>query len=83
MPDSLPLRLITLVKLSHPAADVSIEPQPAVEESAVADDEMIIQIAPNRRGGTINVRLAYVGRSMPLPADDPWAGEASMDSNFP
>jgi hypothetical protein len=71
MPDSVPLTH-ELVKLSHSAAVVPIEPQQA-KESVVFDDEVIIQIAPNRRAGTINVRLAYAGRSVPLPADDPWA----------
>lgn len=28
---------------------------------------------PPRRSGTIKVRFKYVGRSKPIPIDDPWA----------
>jgi hypothetical protein len=33
----------------------------------------MIEVAPDRPGGTIRVKLAYNGRSIPIPADDPWA----------
>ncbi len=72
MPESLPLTHGS-IKLSHPAESESIEAQPAIDETAVLNDEVMIQIAPDRPRGTIRVRLAYAGPSMPLWADDPWA----------
>ena len=72
MPESLPLTREP-IKLSHPAENESIEAQPAVDETAVLNDEVMIEIAPDRPRGTIRVRLAYAGPIIPLWADDPWA----------
>ena len=72
MPESLPLTHES-IKPSHSVETEPIEPQPADEEPMVLNDEVMIQIAPDRPCGTIHVRLAYAGQSMPLPADDPRA----------
>ena len=61
------------IKLSHTAEGEPIEAPPAVEDTALLNDEVMIEIAPDRPCGTIRVRLAYAGPSMPLLADDPWA----------
>jgi hypothetical protein len=72
MPESLPLTHES-IKLSHSLEDEPIEPKPAIEEASVLNDEVMIQIAPDRPCGTIRVKLAFAGRSTPLLADDPWA----------
>jgi hypothetical protein len=59
--------------MSHAPEDEPIAPNPAVEETALLNDEVMIQIAPDRPRGTIRVKLAYAGPSVPLLADDPWA----------
>jgi hypothetical protein len=72
MPESLPLSDES-IKLSHTGLGEPVEPQPAIEQAAVFNDEVLIQIAPDRPRGTIRVRLAYTGPSKPFLADDPWA----------
>jgi hypothetical protein len=72
MPEPLPLTHDT-IKLSQPPECEPIELAPAVEEMRVLNDEVMIEIAPDRPSGTIRVRLAYAGRSTPILADDPWA----------
>jgi hypothetical protein len=72
MPEPLPMTLETM-KLSQPVEDAPIEVPPTAEEIGVLNDEVMIEIAPDRPCGTIRVRLAYAGPSTPLPADDPWA----------
>ena len=72
MPESLPLTHDT-IKLSHSAEEERVEPPPALEDTAPLNDEVMIEIAPDRPRGAIRVRLAYAGPSMPLLADDPWA----------
>ena len=72
MPESVPLTH-ELVKISHTPEGEPIEPQPAIEETAEFNDEVMIQIAADRPRGTIRVRLAYAGPSTPILADDPWA----------
>ena len=72
MPESLPLT-VDMVKVPHTAEVGPIDGRPAVDETGVLNDEVMIEIAPDRPSGTIRVRLAYAGRSAPLPADDPWA----------
>jgi hypothetical protein len=73
MPESSPLTHDT-IKLSHPAEGEPIEAGPAIENMTdMLNDEVMIEIAPERPCGTIRVRLAYAGPSVPLLADDPWA----------
>jgi hypothetical protein len=70
MPESLPLTDNT-IELRHTAEVEPIDVQSAVDEVGVLNDEVMIEIAPDRPSGTIQVRLKYAGRSAPLPADDP------------
>jgi hypothetical protein len=72
MPESLPLTHDT-IKLSHPPEGEPIEARLVIEDTAVLNDEVMIENAPDRPAGTIRVRLAYAGASTPLLADDPWA----------
>jgi len=43
------------------------------EEELLDWDAHIETPPPPRRSGTIKVRFKYVGRSKPIPIDDPWA----------
>ena len=72
MPESLRLTH-DAIKLSDPHEGEVIEVRPAIEDTAVLNDEVMIENAPNRPGGTIRVRLAFAGPSTPIPADDPWS----------
>jgi hypothetical protein len=72
MPESLPLTHDT-IKLPHTTEREPIEGRPATEDTAGLNDEVMVEIAPDRPCGTVRVRLAYAGPSTPLPADDPWA----------
>jgi hypothetical protein len=73
LPESLPLTHDT-IKLSHSAEGEPIEARPATEDTAaMLNDDVMIEIAPDRPCGTIRVRLVYAGPSMPLLADGPWA----------
>ena len=47
------------------------EPSPECPESDVLNDDVMIELAPERPSGTIRVKLVYEGRSTPLPAEDP------------
>ena len=54
----------------HPAP---VEMSPTVDEFDILNDDVLIEVAPDRPCGTIRVKLVYAGRSMPIPADEPWA----------
>jgi len=45
----------------------------AEEENILDWDAYIDTPPPPRRSGTIKVRFKYMGRSKPIPIDDPWA----------
>jgi hypothetical protein len=45
----------------------------ATAEEDRLDWDAHIAIAPNRRSGSIRVKLEYGGRGKPTPAEDPWA----------
>jgi hypothetical protein len=51
-----------------------IERAAPTEEGDVLNDDVMIEVAPDRPAGTLRVKLVYDGRSTPIPADDPWAG---------
>jgi hypothetical protein len=72
MPESVPSTHDT-IKLSQTTEGGRIEAPSAIEDTAVLNDEVMIEIAPDRACGTMWVRLAYAGPSMPLLADDLWA----------
>ncbi len=58
----------------HPVPAVApVEMSPAVDEFDIINDDVLIEVAPDRPSGTIRVKLVYAGRSLPIPADDPWA----------
>jgi hypothetical protein len=72
MAENLPLEHATL-DLSEPFLAAPVEPPQAAEEMAILNDDVMIDIAPDRPCGKIRVKLVYGGRSTPIPADDPWA----------
>ena len=51
----------------------TLAPPMAGETVDVINDEILIEAPPNRRSGTIRVKLHFAGRSTPIPAEDPWA----------
>ena len=65
VPDSMPQ--------AGPAAPHPERHQLSTPELDVLNDDVMIEVAPERPGGTIRVTLAYEGRSTPIPAEDPWA----------
>ncbi len=72
MPDTSPLAYHA-INLPNSSELASVEALPSAEESAILNDDVMIDVAPDRPSGTIRVKLAYSGRSTPIPADDPWA----------
>ena len=62
-----------VVDLLDPPTGEAVEASPAVEQTGVLNDDVMIDLAPDRPNGTIRVKLVYAGRSTPIPADDPWA----------
>jgi hypothetical protein len=71
MRESLPSSSDT-IQLSHPTGGESVAVSPVAGEAEALNDEVMLSPAPERPGGTIRVKLVYAGRSMPIPADDPW-----------
>jgi hypothetical protein len=72
MPEPSPLTHDT----NKPVLPLQYEPidvHPRIEELGILNDEVMVEIAPERPCGTIRVRLAYAGRSKPILADDPRA----------
>jgi len=61
------------IKLPDPSSVGPVPASPAIEETVVLNEEVLIDIAPDRPGGTIRVRSVNAGRSVSIPADDPWA----------
>ncbi len=59
--------------LLNPPSVTPVKASPAVEQMAVLNDDVMIDLAPDRPNGTIRVKLVHTGRSTPIPADDPWA----------
>jgi hypothetical protein len=58
----------------HPAAAVApAQASPPGDELDILNDDVLIEVAPDRPCGTIRVKLVHAGRSTPIPADDPWA----------
>jgi hypothetical protein len=53
--------------------EIPAEIAPAADGIDILNDEVMIEVAPDRPCGTIRVRLEAVGRSTPIPADDPLA----------
>jgi hypothetical protein len=58
----------------HPAPPAEVvDRAPAADEWDILNDDVMIEVAPDRPCGTIRVKLVYAGRSTPIPADDPRA----------
>ena len=72
MPETSPMAY-DAINLVNPPEAVPVEALPSAEELGILNDEVMIDVAPDRPCGTIRVKLVYTGRSMPIPADDPWA----------
>jgi len=63
----------TAIQQSAPSGAPPATPSPLPQEPDVLNDDVLIEVPPDRPCGTIRVKLAYEGRSIPIPADDPWA----------
>ena len=45
---------------------------PVYDEEDILNVDAVIVPPPPRQSGTIRVRLKYIGRSKPIPVEDPW-----------
>jgi hypothetical protein len=72
MPDISPFTE-DAIKLPDPSSVSPVPASPAIEDAVILNDEVLIDVAPDRPGGKIRVRFVHAGRSIPIPADDPWA----------
>lgn len=74
MADVSPMACEPIGPPDHPATSVApVHASPTADEPEILNDDVLIEAAPDRPGGTIRVKLDYAGRSTPIPADDPWA----------
>ena len=74
MADVSPMAYDPISPPAHPATAVApARTSPMADELDLLNDDVLIEVAPDRPCGTIRVKLVHAGRSMPLPADDPWA----------
>jgi len=62
-----------VVSLPNTAEVAQVEASPTAEEIDILNVYVMIDIAPDRPCETIRVKLVYAARSIPIPADDPWA----------
>jgi hypothetical protein len=72
MPEALPLDHET-IKVVEPFPVGPVESSSSADEMSILNDDVMIDVAPDRPSGTIHVKRVYGGRSMPIPTDDPWA----------
>jgi hypothetical protein len=72
MPDTSRLSY-DAINLPPPLEAAPVEATRMAEEMGILNDDVMIDVAPDRPCGTIRVKLVYAGRSRPIPADDPWA----------
>jgi len=61
------------IKLSDPPEIASVEASSTSEETDILNQDVMIDLVPDRPCGTIRVKLVYTGRSTPIPADNPSA----------
>ena len=45
---------------------------PTYDEEDILNVDAVIVTPPPRQSGTIRVKLKYMGRSKPMPVEDPW-----------
>jgi hypothetical protein len=63
-----------IVYSDHPPSQAEpLDRATAADDGDILNDDVMIEVAPDRPCGTIRVKLVYAGRSAPIPADDPWA----------
>ncbi len=72
MPEPIPSNCDS-VNLAKPPELTKVVGAPAPEPNDVLNDDLMIDVAPDRPCGSIRVKLVYGGRSTPIPAEDPWA----------
>jgi hypothetical protein len=72
MPETSPLSH-DAINLPHQLEAAPVETTLTPEEMGILNDDVMIDVAPDRPCGMIRVKLVYAGRSTPIPADDPWA----------
>ncbi len=81
MPETSPLGFDATQRPTSPES-TAIEVSRSDEDQGILDDDVMIDVAPDRPFGTIRVKLVYAGRSTPLrptilgPSD-----EVGMDSD--
>ena len=74
MAETSPLACESMTGSVHPGPAMTPgEASPSADELDILNDDVLIEVSPDRPCGTIRVRLVYAGRSTPIPADDPWA----------
>jgi hypothetical protein len=74
MPETSPLACDAMTGPVHPTpVRTPAEASPSADELDILNDNVLIEVSPDRPCGTIRVKLVYAGRSTPIPADDPWA----------
>ena len=74
MAEASPLACESMTGPVHPAPVMTpAEASPSADELDILNDDVLIEVSPDRPCGTIRVKLVYAGRSTPIPADDPWA----------
>jgi hypothetical protein len=71
MPEALPLDHET-INVLEPLAVGPVESFPTAEETSILNDDVLIDVAPDRPSWTIRVKLVYSGPGTPIPTDDPW-----------
>ena len=72
MRETSPLNYDAIHRPPPPEA-APVEATRMAAEMGILNDDVMIDVAPDRPSGTIRVKLVYAGRSLPIPADDPWA----------
>jgi hypothetical protein len=72
MPETSPLSY-DAINLPARLEAAPVEATLMAEEMGILNDDVMIDVAPDRPCGTIRVKLVYAGKSLPIPADDPWA----------
>jgi hypothetical protein len=74
MAEASPLTCESMTGSVHPGPAITPgEVSPSANELDILNNDVLIEVPPDRPCGTIRVRLVYAGRSTPIPADDPWA----------
>ena len=74
MAEVSPMACAPIRSPDHPETAVApVQTSSTADELDILNDDVLIEVAPDRPCGTIRVKLVHAGRSTPIPADDPWA----------